>query len=333
MKILITGGTGFLGQKLARRLNGMDHQVTVIGRNEQIGAELETEGITFLKADLTDCESIHRAHFDKEIVFHCGALSAPWGRYEDFYQTNVIGTENVVNACIANDVKRLIHVSTPSIYFDKNERTNVSETDAISSKFLNHYATTKFLAERVVDKAFDNGLPVVTLRPRAIFGPGDNAIIPRLIQTNEDKFIPFINHGRAVIDLVYVENVVDAMVLEMNADQKTLGQKYNISNGERWILADVLKKLFQTMDVPFRYRKLPYPLVYSMAAILEWLSRNFQNYQEPVLNRYTVTVLSKSQTISIDKARAELGYTPRVSVEDGIHLFAEWWRDNEKSKA
>lgn len=325
MNILITGGTGFLGQALARRLHAMSYQVTITGRQETTGNNLAKEGIQFIKADLEDKDAINQAVNGMDYVFHCGALSSPWGEYEHFYQTNVTGTVNVIQACRNHQVKRLIHVSTPSLYFGRKNRVDVTEEDRLPEKFLNHYAETKYLAEKEIDEAHRQGLPVITIRPRAIFGPGDTSIIPRLIKANQQKFVPLVNGGKIAIDLTYVENVVDALLLCMDSEEKTLGEKYNISNGEETILADVLQKLFSELDMPFHYRKLPYSLVYSAAFFMEKIARMKRSKEEPLLTRYSVTVLSKEQTVNIDKARKELNYHPRISVEEGIKIFSKWW--------
>ena len=329
MKVMITGGTGFLGSALAKRLQAMSYEVTIMGRDKEKGTQLEQEGIRFIQAEFTDQHAIVKAFEGMDYVFHCGALSSPWGKYEAFYEANVIGTENVIQACKQHQVKRLIHVSTPSIYFDTNERLEVKEDDVLPPVFLNHYAETKFLAELRVDQAYQEGLAVITIRPRAIFGPGDTAIIPRLIRANQERFVPLIHQGNAVIDLTYVDNVVDALILCMDSDEDTLGKKYNISNGERVVLKDVLARLFQELQIDFHYKHIPYRLAYSIAYLMEKKASLFRSKEEPMLTRYSVTVLSSSQTVNIDKAKQELHYQPKISIEEGIQLFSKWWLEND----
>src|SRR5690625_2410305 len=287
MKVFITGGTGFLGSALARRLHAMSYEVAVMGRNKKKGSQLELEGIRFIQAEFTDEQAIIQACEGVDYVFHCGALSSPWGKYEAFYEANVVGTENVIKACKIHSVKRLIHVSTPSIYFDTKERLDVKEDDTLPSVFLNHYAETKYLAEQCVDQAFQDGLATITIRPRAIFGPGDTAIIPRLIRANQERFIPLIHQGEAIIDLTYVDNVVDVLILCMDSDDSTLGKKYNISNGERVVLKEVLAKLFQELQMDFRYKHIPYRLAYSIAYLMEKKASLLRSKEEPMLTRYS----------------------------------------------
>jgi nucleoside-diphosphate-sugar epimerase len=325
MKVLVTGGTGFLGKKLAYRLKDLGYHVIVIARNQKIGHELERNQIQFIKCDLANRERVIESCHGIDYVFHCAAFSSPWGKYEEFYESNVVGTENVIAGCLKHRVKRFIHVSTPSIYFDFDERLNVKEDDPLPQQFVNHYAYTKYLAERLVDEAGEQGLGVITIRPRALFGPEDTTIIPRLIKVNKEKFIPLVNNGEVLLDLTYVENVVDALLLCMTSNERTLGQKYNITNGEVVSLKDVLEVLFKKIHQPLRTKRVNVHLLYGLASILEWLSIHFQNEKEPLLTKYTVSVISKSQTLNIDKAKSELGYMPRVSIEEGINEFAKWW--------
>ncbi|MBA4537981.1 SDR family NAD(P)-dependent oxidoreductase [Bacillus aquiflavi] len=325
MNMLVTGGTGFLGKRLARRLNDEGHAVTIIGRNEQIGKLLEKEGIYFYQADLADSGKIENACKKIDYVFHCGALSSPWGKYDEFYQANVLGTINVINACKKENVKRLIHVSTPSLYFYFNDRLDVKENDPLPSKFVNYYAETKYLAEQEIDRAFAKGLPVVTIRPRALFGPEDTTIIPRLIRANEKRFVPLINGGNILMDLTYVDNVVDALLLCIDSPKETLGKKYNITNGETVVFKDVLEKLFSTLQKPLKTKDISYSKVIKLAQFFEWTSKYILFGKEPILTKYSVSVLAKNQTLNIDAARKELGYNPRISIEEGIEQFVEWW--------
>ncbi|MED4779860.1 NAD(P)-dependent oxidoreductase [Brevibacillus choshinensis] len=325
-RVLVTGGTGFLGKKLAARLQDSGYEVTALGRNGHSGRQLAERGISFVQADLTDRAAIREACRGQEIVFHAGAFSSPWGRYRDMYATNVGGTAHVIEGCKAYGAKRLIHVSTPSIYFDFEDRLGIKETAPLPKRFANIYAQTKYLAELEVSKAYQEGLGTVTIRPRALFGPGDNAILPRLIRANEERFVPLVNGGRAIVDLTYVDNVVDALLLCIESPPHTLGQAYNITNGDPVTMIDVLTEVFRLLDMPLRTKHISYWQAYAAAWMLELASRTVQGYREPVLTRYSVGVLAKSQTLDISRASNELGYHPRVSIAEGIEAFTEWWR-------
>lgn len=326
MKMLVTGGTGFLGQKLVYRLVEMGHQVTVIGRNKKVGEKLKRDGVSFIQTDLREEERVIEACHQQDYVFHVAALSSPWGDYQEFYESNVVSTQHVIKGCKKHKVKRLIHVSTPSIYFKYEDRFNISEKDPLPTKFVNHYASTKFLAEKEIDKAFEEGLPVITIRPRALFGPDDTTIIPRLIKANEKGFIPLINKGKVLMDITYVENVVDALLLCMDSPKHTLGKKYNITNGEPVYLIDVLTTMFERLNEPFRTKEIPFKMAYLLAGGLEFISKTLLRGKEPVLTQYTAGVLAKSQTLDITEARKDLGYNPKVTIDEGINLFIDWWK-------
>lgn len=326
--MVVTGATGFLGQKLALRLGQMGHEVIGLGRNKEAGAILEKNGVVFKQVELSNREEVLDACLSADYVFHSGALSSPWGKYEDFYQANVAGTRYIIEACQTHHVKRLIYVSTPSIYFYYDERKNVSENDPLPEKFVNEYAQTKYFAEEEIDQAFRNGLPVITIRPRAIFGPGDQAILPRLIKVCEKGALPKIGNERVEVDITYVENVVDALLLCMYSGEHTLGQKYNITNGMIVDLYEMVEKVMMKLGKPVHYINISERTAFSIAKVMEFISRYLLGGREPLLTKYTVSVLSKSQTLNIEKAKTELGYQPRVSIEEGIEYFTEWWKEN-----
>ncbi|WP_315971325.1 NAD-dependent epimerase/dehydratase family protein [Paenibacillus sp. N3.4] len=232
MRALVTGGTGFLGKRLAWRLRDEGWEVTVIGRNDKIGAQLEQQGVRYISLDIRRKKEAMDACSGQDVVFHCAARSASWGAYEDFYASNVTGTEHVIAGCMRHNVERLIHVSTPSVCFRYGDRKNVTERYALPQRQASHYAATKRLAEIAIAQAALGRLRAVIIRPRAIFGPGDTSILPRIIEANTTTGVPMIDGGRALIDLTYIDNVVDALVLSQRAPDEVLGRTYHITNGE-----------------------------------------------------------------------------------------------------
>lgn len=324
MKYFITGGTGFLGSTLVRRLNDGKNEVIAFGRNVKKGRELEKEGIRFVRGDLRDFNALNDSMQGVDYVFHSGALSSPWGDFQDFYSINVDGTRNALRSAYENNVSRFIHVSTPSIYFNFKDVLNIPEDSKLPKYFVNDYAFTKFLAEKVVD-SFGDDLETITIRPRAIFGIGDNAIFPRLIQRNE-KGLPVINKGQAIVDITHVDNVVDSLLLCRDASNICLGQKYNITNGEPKKLIEIMEKVFVELGIDPNYKFVNYHLVYGIASLVEMGHKLFNIESEPSILKYSIGVFGKSQTLDISKARNELGYNPQISIDEGINKFAKWWK-------
>jgi nucleoside-diphosphate-sugar epimerase len=322
---LVTGGTGFVGGALARRLCAEGARVTALGRNPIAGTRLERDGVAFVRADLADADAMAQACRGQDVVFHCGALASPWGSYQRFYAANVTGTENVIRGCQAHGVQRLVHVSTPSVYFGGQPRLNVREDAPLPSKPLSRYAATKRLAELAVDRAHAAGLPTITIRPRAIFGPGDNVLLPRLILQLQTGRLRIIGTGDTVIDLTYIDNVVDALLLCADAPPAALGCTYNITNGETVRLWDMVARLAEALDYPPPRRRLSLGAALAVAGALEAVY-TFLPGREPPLTRYTVRMLAQDSTLDITAARRDLGYAPRVSVEEGLQRFIAWWK-------
>jgi len=320
MRALVTGATGFLGGHLARRLHAEGWQVTATGRSTAAGAALRSAGIRFARAELDDAAAIAGLCADQEVVFHCGALSAPWGPYDAFFRANVLGSRHVREGCRRAGVRRLVHVSTPSVYFDFRSQRDITEDAPLPRHPVNAYVATKRLAEEETTRDAADGLPVVTLRPRGLFGPGDTTILPRLIDANRRGGVPLIRGGRAVLDVTFIDNAVDATLDAARAPAVAHGRTYNISNGEPLALIDLLTALFDRLGEPLRARRIPWPVAHRLAHLLELRARIFGG--EPRLTRYTVGVLACDQTLDLSAAHRDLGYVARVGVLDGLDRYA-----------
>jgi nucleoside-diphosphate-sugar epimerase len=326
MKVLITGGTGFLGKQLAFKLQSLGDTVTVVGRNSAIGQQLAAADIRFLAADLRDGLAIAAACKGQDCVFHCGAFSSPWGRRQDFYDINVLGTRHLVQGCLAHQVQRLVHVSTSAVYFTYADQLQIVESQPFA-KPVNAYAATKQLAEQELAIAKQQGLSVITIRPRGIFGPGDTSILPRLLRANDRTGIPLIAKGKAMVDVTYIDNVVDALRCCQMAPASLSGGVYHITNGEPLPLIDLLNQLSQQLGQTLKFKPLSFPIAYSFATIMEGYAK-LRHGPEPTMTRYTVGLLAFSQTLAIDAAIDELGYRPQISLNDGLTKFAQWWQQH-----
>lgn len=327
MKILITGGTGFLGRHCALRLNDLKHDVTVLGRNAAIGVELEKRGIRFISANLEDKEAIFAACLGQEQVIHAGALNARWGLYNDFYNANVLGTQHVIEACLDHSIERLVYLSTPSLYFNYQDRLEITESAPLPEP-QGSYAATKRLADDLINQAMQQGLACISLRPRAIIGPGDRTVLGRLLSMIHNNTLYLPDGGRAIVDLTYIDNAVDAVLLALTASPDALGKTFNITNGEPMALRQVIELLSSSLDIHLTIRSIPFPLAYLLAWGLEFGYGTIAR-REPPLTRVMVGLMSKSQTLDISAARNLLGYVPKVTLSDGIKQFVDWWKNSE----
>lgn len=327
MKTLITGATGFLGGALTYRLHNMGWDVTALGRNPAKLNQLEDGGIRVVRADISKKDEVNASFSDFDLVFHCAALPSPWGGFEKFYQANVIGTRNIVNACLENNVKRLVYVSTPSIYFDYNSRISVKENDPLPEP-ISHYAHTKLLAEEEVDKGSAQGLAVVSIRPRALFGEGDTVIFPRLLSRLKTGRLPILGDGENMVDLTYIQNVVDALLLCAESPKNTFGKKYNISNGEPVKIWNLVNRICDELGFSHPRRKISRQAAHNVGGALEFFYSLIPYSPEPPLTRMSVSMMSNSTTLDISAAKNDLGYQPKVSVEEGVGRFLKWWKEN-----
>ncbi|RYZ66769.1 MAG: SDR family NAD(P)-dependent oxidoreductase [Proteobacteria bacterium] len=333
-RILVTGATGFLGSWTVERLLREGATVFATGRSRRYASELETKGAQFLSVDLAETSSIPKlkefcsGHLDA--VVHSGALSSVWGKYEDFYSANVLATRNLVElASRLHSSPKFIHISSPSIYIQNRDRHDIRESEPIPSEFINHYAKTKFLSEIEIKVAQAKGIPALVLRPQGLFGPRDTSVFPRILKVGRRGFFPHFDGRNHLVDVTYVENVVEAIVcaLKLPVD-RFRGQAYNITNGEPIAQEVMVEKLLIALDIPFRFKTIPFQRAWLAATVLEKFHRVFMPMREPVLTRYAVNVLGFDRTLNIDLARQELGYQPVVTMADGFERTLQWFRES-----
>lgn len=330
-RIVVTGATGFLGGHVARALAArgqtlgpaLRDEVVATGRDAARGAALAAEGIPFVPCDLTDAAATHALLHNADAVVHCAALSSPWGKKRAFVAANVHATANVVAALRRGDASaepaRLVHVSTPSLYVTGEPRWEIRESEPLPTTFVNHYAATKFQAEQVVFA--EAAAQAVVLRPRAIWGPGDTTLFPRLLTALKAGRLPQIGPGDNVCDLSHVENVVHAVLCALDAGPTACGHAYNITDGLPVRLWDVVGHLADALGLPRPQKAIAVDAAFKLATALEWVHRALPFLGEPPLTRYAVGAMSQSFTLDITKAKTTLGYTPPIAHKAGMAAF------------
>lgn len=326
MKILVTGATGFLGNRIIERLLELNqYEVIATGRDKIKAEKLQKAGVQVITGNLEENTFVVNLLKGTDAVIHSAALSSPWGKYQNFYRANIQATENILSACFKNNVKRIVHISTPSIYFDYKDRFDIME-DFLPEKFVNFYAETKYKAEKLIDQAHESGLESISLRPRAIVGAGDTTIMPRLLKAHEAGKLKIIGDGKNIVDVTCVSNVVDAVILSLNAPKEALGQKYNITNGDPVLLWELVEKTLEKLNLRMNKKRIPFTIAYNFAKILETIAKFTPDYREPVLTCYGVGILAKSMTMNINKAKNLLGYVPKQKNLEAVDEFVNWWK-------
>lgn len=318
-KVLITGATGFLGGYVVDEFLKHEYHVIAIGRNEDKLLKLKQHHTTVWRGDLSSLSELTEA---VDIVIHVAARSTVWGKWQDFYEDNVLGTEQVITFCIRNNVRKLVFISSPSIYSRRSNKLNIQEDDFDRNNHLNNYIRSKIMAEKLVSQAQSKGLNTVIIRPRGIIGVGDTSIVPRILKTNKKFGVPLFQEGKNNVDLTCVENVALAIRLASESS-KANGNIYNITNGEPMELKHVLDTLFAGINVAPRYRYCNVDLFYGLASVVETIYNLFRIDQEPPITRYTICTFAYSQTLDISKAKRDLGYEPILSINEGILRYAK----------
>jgi 2-alkyl-3-oxoalkanoate reductase len=328
-RVLITGATGFLGGYAVQEFLSHDYEVIASGRNTEQLAQLGAEGAYPLQASLS---AIANLDLVVDTVVHSAALSSPWGRWGDFYQHNVAGTQSVIDFCARNTVKRLVFVSSPSLYTTFEDRLNIQEHEVDSDNRLNNYIRSKMEAEQRVRRAHQSGMipEAVILRPRGLVGVGDPSLMPRLLRAHKAGGIPLINNGENIVDVTCVENAAEALRLAVEAKLAS-GNTYNITNDEPHTFRSIIEEYFAELGGNPRFRKVNYRALLTAATALERICSILPSNPEPPITRYTVATLGFSQTLDISKAKADLGYSPHFSISEGVRSYAAHMRHRDAS--
>jgi nucleoside-diphosphate-sugar epimerase len=318
MNALVTGGTGFLGRRLVERLLAQGRNVTVLARGP--APDLEARGVRLVRAALEDAGAVETACVGVTTVFHVAAKVGVWGRYQDFYQTNVEGTRNVLEACHRQGVSRLVYTSTPSVVYNGYSLAGADESFPLTTACPSPYPLTKAIAEREVRAANSPRLRTVALRPHLIWGVGDPHLIPRLVERARSGRLRIIGDGQNRVDLVHVENAVDAQLAAEAAlaGPAAGGKAYFITNGEPVVLWEWINQLLAALGEPRVSRRLSLGSAIVIGAACEAAWRLLPLQGEPPLTRFVATELAKDHWFDLSAARRDLGYVPRITMAAGL---------------
>ncbi len=327
MNALVTGGGGFLGSAIVRRLCERGDRVHSLSRGRY--PELDALGVTQHQGDVADPVAVARAAVGCDIVFHVAAKAGVGGRYRDYHRANVIGTANVLTACRHHGIARLVYTSSPSVVFDGRDMAGVDESVPYPSHYEAAYPQTKAIAEGMVLRANGAALATVSLRPHLIWGPGDNHLIPRLLARARAGRLRRIGDESKLIDSVYIDNAADAHVLAADRlvpGSPIAGKAYFITQGEPVPLWDLVNRILHAAGLAPVMRSIPTPLAYAAGGLLETIYALLRLDGEPPLTRFVVRELTTAHWFDIRAARRDLGYEPQVSLDEGLRRLAASFR-------
>ncbi len=324
MKILVTGGGGFLGKAITKRLLERGDNVRSFSRGDY--PKLRALGVDVQRGDLADKKAVMMAVAGCDAVFHVAAKPGIWGKYSEYHATNVTGTENVIEACLKTGVSKLIYTSSPSVVFGGAGMEGVNESTPYPKSHPTHYLTTKAKAESMVLSSNSKNLATIALRPHLIWGPGDPNFLPRLIERRKSGRLAKLGKQHHLVDCIYIDNAADAHIAaadRLHPNSPISGKAYFISQGDPIDIGDLMDRILSAAGLDPIDRIVPQKLAYWAGWLLELIYGTLRLKGEPPMTRFLAKQLSTAHWFDISAARKELGYTPAVSITEGLKRLSE----------
>jgi nucleoside-diphosphate-sugar epimerase len=312
----VTGGSGFIGGRLIERLSADGHTVRALARSDEAAERIRARGGEPVPGDLGNAAAIEKGANRCEFAFHAAATLGDWGRREDFERGNIEGTQNVVNACAQAGVRRLVHVGTEAALLAGKPLVEVDETAPLRPDSPALYSSTKARAEQLVLDASGDRLETVVVRPRFVWGPGDRAILPTMVELMRSGRFAWIGGGRHRTSTTHVDNAVEGLML--GAARGRPGNAYFVTDGEPVVFREFVSELVATQGVQAPDRSIPSSLAHAVATTSETAWRVLPLPGRPPLTRFAYWVSAQECTIRIDNAREQLGYEPVKSIDEGL---------------
>ena len=322
---VITGATGLLGSHVAEQLRGAGERVRALVRPGGDTSFLQQIGVEVVPGDLADAGSLRKLTDGADIVYHCAARVSDWGPWKVFEQEAVTATRNLVEACRAGKVGRLLHVSSISVYGHVRLKPGeeITEETPLGRKFWlwDYYPRAKYLAEQI---AWEFGPDVTVIRPSWIYGPRDRMTIPRLVPALQNGKALLIGSGKNLLNVIFAGDVAAGAILAANNPQAR-GQAYNLSSHGEVTQADMLNALTDVLNLPRVCKRVPYWLALRFAFLQEAIARLLGRSKPPTITRRAVFLIGRPPQYSTSKAQTHLGWQPKVGIQEGIRRSLEWY--------
>jgi 2-alkyl-3-oxoalkanoate reductase len=328
IKALVTGGGGFLGGAIIRKLIERGDTVRSFQRSKYNWHK--KRGVESIQGDLADRDAVSLAVQGVDVVFHVAAKAGVWGSHESYLAANVTGTDNVLTACRDHQVKHFVYTSSPSVVYAGKDENGIDESVPYPDTYLTHYPETKAIAERRVLASNGDTMATTSLRPHLIWGPGDQHLAPRIISRAKAGKLKLVGDGSNLVDSTYIDNAVHAhllavdLLIKQGKSAPCAGKAYFISNGEPLAMADLINRILDAGGRPPVMKSVSPRVAYAAGFILETMYKWLGKTSEPIMTRFVAKQLSTAHWFNLDNARNDLGYTPAVSIDDGMTQLKTW---------
>ena len=311
MRVLLTGATSMIGEYTVRELLRRGHEVHVLQRGE---SDLP---VKVFRGDIRDVDAVRSALGGCDVVIHAAAKVGLVGSYKEFFSINVEGTRNIMNAAVDADCRGIVYVSSPSVSYSKTPVEGEVSPPAIDD-VMGHYSRTKSIAEREVIN--DQRLPAVALRPHLVWGPRDTQLVGRIVERAQQGRLVLVNNGDAIVDSTYIDNVADALVAaaeRIGVQHNLSGRALVVSNGEPRTVASLVESICTASGVTYAPRSVSLRAAVVLGAIIETVFK-LRPHSEPPLTKFTAYQLGISHWFDISETKELLGWTPRISLDEGF---------------
>ena len=326
MRVLVTGGAGFVGGAVAQRLRLKGHRVRILSRRSLPGPAAPDMDVCL--GDLSDFDAVRAACRDVEAVVHCAAMVGLGGRYDDFYRVNVTGTGHVIKACQELAIPRLVFTSSPSVVGDGQDAEGWDETAPYPKTFDSCYSRTKAIAEELVLASNTSGLATVALRPHLVWGPGEDKLVARIIAQARAGELRRIGAFNKKVDTTYIDDAAEAhcLALEKLAPGSSVaGQVYFISQDDPRPVWDIVNGILRAAALPPVTKSVNPWAAMAAAWACETCHAAAGRAEEPKLTRFLLRQLTTAHWFDISAARRDLGYRPQVTIEAGMQRLRAWF--------
>lgn len=314
MNIFVTGGTGFVGGAAITRLK-RSHKIRAMSRSQVGAKKIEALGATPIICSLDNITAEHLKGID--VVIHSAAYVEEWGFYKDYYQANVKGTRRMLEVAKAAGVKRFIHIGTEAALFRGQDMVDIDESYPYPKSTPFYYSRTKQEAEKLVLAANEPGFSTISLRPRFVWGPGDKSVLPAILDMIRRGQFMWLDNGEAQTSTTYIDNLTQA--IELGLKKGRGGAAYFIADKERSTMKEFLTKLIQTEKVEVPEKSISSKIAKPLAFIIESIWRLLRIKSKPPMTRFAINIMSADCTVNTTRAKKELDYRPKFSVERGLH--------------
>lgn len=321
MRVLVTGASGLLGGAVARAIAGAGHEVRTFQRRPA-----GLPGIVDLLGSVTDRAATADAARGMDAVVHLAAKVSLAGDPGDFERVNVGGTRNMIAAATEAGAARFVHISSPSVAHSGASIMGDAAAPADPRAARGDYARTKAEAELIALAADSDRLGVVAIRPHLVWGPGDTQLVQRIVERARSGRLPLLGHGAALIDTVYVDNAASAIAAALERTTEVHGRCYVVTNGEPRPVAEMLAGICRAAGVTPPSLRIPAAAARAAGSAIEAIWRVRPGRDEPPMTRFLAEQLSTAHWFDQRRTRAELGWQPTVTIDQGLARLAASYR-------